>query len=131
MITNMARKSTLNLKPLDLGEFTLGQRIANFRKDIGLTQVQLADKMGIVQTLVSDYERDKLRPHPEMLVRFAIALEISLDELMGLKESNQVVTTKSGKNLLKKLHQAVILPASDQKVLLSILEGLLAKNQLS
>ena len=127
----MARKSTLNLKPLDLGEFTLGQRIANFRKDIGLTQVQLADKMGIVQTLVSDYERDKLRPHPEMLVRFAIALEISLDELMGLKESNQVVTTKSGKNLLKKLHQAVILPASDQKVLLSILEGLLAKNQLS
>ena len=41
---------------------SLGQRLARFRKEHGLTQVQLADKVGIIQSLVADYERDS-RPY--------------------------------------------------------------------
>ena len=40
----------------------------------GYTQVELAERIGIIQALVSDYERDKLRLNAEMLVRFAQAL---------------------------------------------------------
>jgi transcriptional regulator with XRE-family HTH domain len=53
----------------------------------GYTQVELAEKIGIIQVLISDYERDKLRPHPEVIVRFAHALNVTTDELLGLTVS--------------------------------------------
>ena len=72
----MPKKSKLELPPLSLGAETNGQRLARIRKARGLTQVELADKMGLIQALVSDYERDKLRLNAEMAVRFTLALGV-------------------------------------------------------
>jgi ribosome-binding protein aMBF1 (putative translation factor) len=44
----MPKVSKLKLPPLDLGEETLGQRIARLRKGRGISQVELAGKIGIV-----------------------------------------------------------------------------------
>ncbi|MBK8943603.1 MAG: helix-turn-helix transcriptional regulator [Polyangiaceae bacterium] len=33
-----------------------------------------------MQVLISDYENDKLRPNPDVLVRFAVALDVSTDD---------------------------------------------------
>jgi len=41
-----------------------------------------AGKTGLVQTLVSDYERGKLCLNADMILRFATALEVSTDELL-------------------------------------------------
>jgi transcriptional regulator with XRE-family HTH domain len=70
----MPRKSKLKLPALRLGEGSVGQRIARIRKERGYTQNELAERIGTIQALVSDYERDKLRLNAEMAVRFAIAL---------------------------------------------------------
>jgi transcriptional regulator with XRE-family HTH domain len=64
---------------------TIGQRIARYRKLRGLTQQQLADRVGIARILVSDYERGRIRLFDEMVGRVAQALGISSDELLGLK----------------------------------------------
>jgi DNA-binding XRE family transcriptional regulator len=40
------------------GQETLGRRIARLRKERGYTQVELAEKIGIIQVLISDYERE-------------------------------------------------------------------------
>ena len=75
------------MPPLKLSsEETFGQRLARFRKERGMTQQALADRVGIIQVLVADYERDKLRLNAEMICRIAIALGISADELLGLKK---------------------------------------------
>lgn len=80
-------RSKLKIPPLRFGEdATLGQRIARIRKARGYTQQELADRIGIIQVLVSDYERGKLRVTAEMAVRFARALELSTDELLGMTE---------------------------------------------
>jgi transcriptional regulator with XRE-family HTH domain len=50
----------------------------------GYTQVELAQRIGIIQALVSEYERDKLRLNAEMLARFAHALNVSAGEIIGL-----------------------------------------------
>jgi transcriptional regulator with XRE-family HTH domain len=84
----MPRKSTLKLPPIDLGDETIGKRIARLRKQRGYSQEALAKKMGIVRVLVSDYEKGRIRPHPEMVARFALALGVTTDELIGLKPSN-------------------------------------------
>ena len=83
----MTAKKKTDMAMMELGQETLGQRIARLRKEKGLTQVKLAEKMGMIQVLISDYERDKLRPHPEVIVRFAQALEVSADELLGMKQT--------------------------------------------
>ena len=62
----MPRKRTQELPPLDFGNETVGQRLARVRKERGYTQVELAKKIGITQTLVSDYETDRLRLSAEM-----------------------------------------------------------------
>jgi transcriptional regulator with XRE-family HTH domain len=68
---------------LELGDESVGERIPRVRKERGYTQNELAERIGTIQALVSDYERYKLRLNAEMAVRFAIALEVSTDELLG------------------------------------------------
>ena len=60
----------------------IGQRLARIRKDRGFTQVELAEEIGIIQSLVSSYESGALRLSANMAVRFAAALEVSVDELL-------------------------------------------------
>lgn len=42
----MPRKSSLKLPALDLGEETVGERIARLRKERGYTQIELAERIG-------------------------------------------------------------------------------------
>jgi transcriptional regulator with XRE-family HTH domain len=75
----MTCKTTSNRAKSETESF--GQRLARLRKERGFTQVEIAERVGIIQALVSDYELDKLRLNAEMIVRFATASEISTDAL--------------------------------------------------
>ncbi|MCR4289399.1 MAG: helix-turn-helix domain-containing protein [Candidatus Scalindua sp.] len=123
MTITMPRPSKLKLPPLDLGNETVGQRIARLRKERGYTQIELAERMSIIQGLISDYERDKLRLHGEMVVRFAQALEVTADELLGLNSSKNGV--KPNLKILRRLKKIESLPASSQKTLLKTIDTFL------
>ncbi len=120
----MPKKSKLKLIPLNLGTETLGQRIARFRKAKGLTQIALANKIGITQSLITDYEKDKLRPHPEMLIRFTMALEVSADELLGLTKMKNN-GDKLNLRILRRLEKIENIPPFKQKVLLTTIDTFL------
>ena len=122
----MSRPSTLEPPPIDLGTETIGERIARVRKDRGFTQTELAVEMGIIQKLVSDYERDRLRPHPEMVARFALALEISTDELIGLKKI-KTSKTISNRRLLRRLARIEALPKKAQDTIINMIDLTLDK----
>lgn len=85
----------------------------------GLTQTDLAGRIGIIQTLVSDYEVGKLRLSAEMAVRFAKALHVSLDELMGLKALKRANGELSIK-VVRRLKGIEQLPPAQQKALKTI-----------
>ncbi len=123
MTITMPRPSKLKLPPLDLGNETVGQRIARLRKERGYTQIELAERMSIIQGLISDYERDKLRLHGEMVVRFAQALEVTADELLGINSSKNGV--KPNLKILRRLKKIESLPASSQKTLLKTIDTFL------
>jgi transcriptional regulator with XRE-family HTH domain len=55
---------------------TPGERLARLRKERGWTQVELAERIGITQTLLSDYERGKLRLNADMIVRSKPSLRV-------------------------------------------------------
>ena len=65
---------------------TIGSRIRAAREAKGLTQPQLAEKVGnIKSSVVSMWENDKSRPDLDRLSRLCNALDITSDEILGLK----------------------------------------------
>ena len=59
------------------------ERLKELRKQAHLTQVELAKKLGIVQSSFADWERWKKKPTQENLVKIAQILNVSVDYLVG------------------------------------------------
>lgn len=66
-------------------ERTLGMMIAELRKEQGMTQLELAEKMGVTDKAVSKWERDLSCPDINSLPNLAAVLNVSVDELMQKK----------------------------------------------
>lgn len=62
------------------------ERLKELRKQAHLTQVELASKLGIVQSSYADWERGKKRPTQDNLVKIAQVLNVSVDYLVGNSE---------------------------------------------
>jgi transcriptional regulator with XRE-family HTH domain len=129
-------KRKTKLPPLKLvTSETFGQRLARFRKERGLTQVELAAQVGVIQSLVADYERDKLRLNAEMICRFTQALHVSSDVLLGLKRSGSDSSEDLGNGLslklVKRIQKIDQLPSPKQKVLLQTIDTFLQASGLN
>jgi ribosome-binding protein aMBF1 (putative translation factor) len=59
----------------------IGNLLAGARLKAGLTQAQVAKKLGVRQNMVSDYERGKRRLSPSMANRLAKELKINVDRI--------------------------------------------------
>ncbi|MCD8124405.1 MAG: helix-turn-helix domain-containing protein [Lachnospiraceae bacterium] len=66
---------------------TLGTMIASLRKEKGMTQSALAEKMGVTDKAVSKWERDLSCPDVNSIPQLAEILGVSVDELMQMKKS--------------------------------------------
>ncbi len=64
----------------------LGARIAALRKDQGMTQVQLAEILGLTQQMIASYEVGRRRVPVSLLPQIAETLAVSLEELIGKKD---------------------------------------------
>ena len=62
-----------------------GRFISELRKEKGLTQAELAEKLNVTDKAVSKWERDLSCPDVSSLSKLAETLGISLDELMSGK----------------------------------------------
>jgi len=121
----MPRISRLKLPPVDTGGETLGQRIARFRKDRGYTQIELADKIGIIQSIVSAIETDALKLSADMAIRFAQALEVTTDELLLPKVAKKRPTRKASRKVLRRVEQIESLPSHQQQTVLKTIDAML------
>ena len=66
-------------------EQTMGKRIAANRKRLGLTQEQMAEKLGVTAQAVSKWENDQSCPDIAMIPRLAELFGVSTDELLGVE----------------------------------------------
>lgn len=77
---------------------TIGGRIRAARKKAGLTQKELADKLGVTSATVSAFENDKTNIKQSTLLKICNALSISLWELktidfkLSAKESEDIAS---------------------------------------
>ncbi len=122
----MPKKS--KLAPTPAQKETLGLRLAQVRKEHGLTQVELAERTGLIQVVVSDYERGRLRLPADMAVRFAEVLGVTVDEL--LQPAKKRGTAKTAKQpslkLVRRMEQIESLPIYQQRALLTTIDTFIA-----
>ena len=72
-------------------EQTLGKRIAQYRKNMKLTQDQLAEQLGITAQAVSKWENDLSCPDITMLPRLAAIFGVTTDQLLGVEPQQEAV----------------------------------------
>jgi transcriptional regulator with XRE-family HTH domain len=103
----------------------LGQRAAAARKASGITQVQLAETLGIAQQTLAHYELGRLRIAVAMLPPLAKALGVTVEELMG----EEMPPAKRGPapKLLQQIERIQRLPRAQQRLVLQMLDGVLAQ----
>ncbi|RSJ78861.1 HTH-type transcriptional regulator ImmR [Streptococcus cristatus] len=62
------------------------ERLKELRRQVGLTQVEVAEKLGISQPAYASWERGVKKPTQENLVKIAQILNVSVDYLVGNSE---------------------------------------------
>ena len=73
---------------------TLGTMIAELRKQHGMTQLELAEKMGVTDKAVSKWERDLSCPDINSIPTLAEILGVSVEELMQIKKEAEAPVSK-------------------------------------
>lgn len=64
-----------------------GDRLKKRREELGLSQQELGDRIGMAYQAISRYETNRADPSAETLARIATSLEVSTDYLLGLVDA--------------------------------------------
>lgn len=132
---------TRDIKEVSLGELWMataqyksqsefGRRLKALRQARGLTQVELAERIGGTQKMITHYENRVKFPPVDIIPKLAKALKVSTDELLGAKpfKDDELVRNK---NLMRRFRKFGELPLRDQRALFHFLNVLLKKSNQS
>ena len=84
----------------------IGKKICSLRKEQNMTQVELADRLGISYQAVSNWERGNSMPDISKLPELAAIFNISLDDLIG--ERSILVEAAVNNELVERIAQSEI-----------------------
>lgn len=105
-----------------------GRRLQDIRKRRGLSQVDVARRLDIHQSLISQYERGYLRLHGALLVRLAQVLETTPDEILAIKQaSDEGKGPAVDRRFLRRLQRIDRLTPHQKKLLLGTIDAFLSK----
>ena len=111
-----------------------GERLMRLRLARGLTQTQLAEAIGSLTTGDLPLRDDCRFPPTHVVVELARALDVSTDELLGLKPAKKAAIdgrrkTRKPSRLWKKFQQVQKLPEKDQRAVIRLLNSLVSARE--
>ncbi|MBN2132509.1 MAG: helix-turn-helix transcriptional regulator [Sedimentisphaerales bacterium] len=104
----------------------LGKRIARRRKELGLTQIELAERIEATQKIVTSYERATRQMPAWRLPMIAEALETTPEALLGVSQQQQRRGRGRESRLEQQLERLKELPRSEQQFVMKMLDTALA-----
>ena len=99
-----------------------GRRMAEARERAGLTQAELARRLGVTQQVVAAWERRNIALRPEQIRMLAEALSTTADYLIGISETWKGVKGPSGK-ARQVFEQVSKLPRRQQQKVVEFVEA--------
>ena len=71
----------------------LNEKIRELRIASGISQVELAKRLGVTKQSVSNWENDNIQPSIDMLIKISKELNVSCDCLLGLDKRRYIEVT--------------------------------------
>ena len=102
---------------------SLAQRISKLRKDLNLTQTQVADQLGITQQAYARYEAAQRKIPIDLMPNLAKAFDISVEDLLGISAKEKKRGPQS--QLEKRFEEIQALPKKEQRYIIETLDRLL------
>jgi len=114
-------------RPTSKPRSPLGQRLAAAREQAGISQAQLAERLGVTQPTVAYWERQAVNIRSDVLTKIARSLDVSSDELLGTKPSTARAVKPAGK--ARQAFDAVSrLPRRQQAKIVEVVEAMVEKH---
>ncbi len=88
---------------------TFGERIIMLRKQLKMSQDDLAKKIGTSAPIIGRYERNEIKPSIEVAAKIAEELGVTVDYLLG--NSDNIVMDKK---LIKRIEDIEALPVEEK-----------------
>ena len=102
----------------------VGERLAELRKDRGLSQQEFAEIFGLSASTISSYEREINEPDDNTKIKFAQYFNISLDYLLGAT-NKEIALNQNNVLILPK-----DFPSSEMKTLQTFEEFMVYQNKM-
>ena len=107
---------------------SIGKMISSLRKEKGMTQSELAEKMNVTDKAVSKWERDLSCPDINTISKLADVLEVSVDELLQAKKKEYSDTKL--KDLINSIFKSVAVAMGVAVIVLNILNKIDIKSSV-
>jgi transcriptional regulator with XRE-family HTH domain len=115
-------------RPPKLKRSEFGERLVSIRQRVGLSQTQVADKLGVSQQAYAGWERSTVALRPDDLAKLAEVLKTTTDELLGKQAAPKRGTGPVGK--AKAVFDRVsALPRDRQQKILGAVEDMLVAHE--
>lgn len=106
-------------KTLDMSQ--LGERISKKRKELGLSQTDLANKVGVSYAQIGRYETKGVQPPAEVLNKIADELNTSIDYLINGESSEKAINSLKTTEVLNHFKEVESLPEKDKNIILNVI----------
>jgi transcriptional regulator with XRE-family HTH domain len=100
-----------------------GKRLKTFRHAAGLSQRELAQKVGVIHSNINYWENSGKLPKAELLIPISHALGVTVEELLG--EPKPTRARVPGGKLGEVFNEASRLPRRQQQKIAEVVEGML------
>lgn len=87
------RKQKAGKNPTEKERDIMQNNLIKLRKEKGLSQEELADKLAVSRQAISKWERGESLPDTDNLIRLAKLYGVSIDEIVGIKDSGEDAAT--------------------------------------
>jgi transcriptional regulator with XRE-family HTH domain len=108
----------------------LGERIALARQAAGLSQKQLAERLGVSQQMVGYLEVRPVAIRPELLTKLSAALGLPVEELLGKVDRKRHPTGPTGR-VRRVFDEVSRLPRKRQQRIVSVVEDMLTAQRVA
>ena len=98
---------------------TLGEKITKLRKQKKLSQIDIANTIGVSRDAISKYERSDIVPSVENAKKIADSLDVSLDYLVSEEEQQEAIDNK----MMQRIKELQKLSDDDQNNIISVIDA--------
>ena len=102
----------------------IGERIMQLRKQLNISQLELADMAEVSRTIIGNYERNTNTPSIEVLLKIAKVFNVSVDFLVG---EGQLSTFD--KDLLKRIEDIELLDTDTKQHLFFLMDNVIQNSK--